>query len=179
MTKKLRCWNTENPLYIKYHDEEWGVPVHNDRRFFEFLLLGGFQAGLTWELILKRREAFRKAFSNFDPAIVANYSETEITHILNNPLVIRNLESFRLLIDILIIILNIEKEHPEKDNSILSKIKDEISLKLIGFLKEQSIEFLRYSLDLLKYSGKETVHLIFIFYQHSYRRHRLWMIYGQ
>jgi DNA-3-methyladenine glycosylase I len=91
MKKKLvRCWNTTNPLYIKYHDEEWGMPLHNDKKLFELLVLESFQAGLTWELILKRREALRKAFSNFDPKKIAKYTEKDIARLLNNPEVIRN-----------------------------------------------------------------------------------------
>jgi len=86
----VRCWKTENPLYIRYHDEEWGVPVHDDKKLFEFLVLEGFQAGLTWELILKRREAFRKAFADFVPRSIANLSTAEAESILKNPDVIRN-----------------------------------------------------------------------------------------
>ena len=86
----VRCWNTENPLYIKYHDEEWGVPVHSDKKLFELLVLEGFQAGLTWELILKRREALKEAFANFNPATVAKFSTAEADDILKNPNVIRN-----------------------------------------------------------------------------------------
>jgi len=85
-----RCWNTQNPLYIKYHDEEWGVPVHDDNKLFELLTLEGFQAGLTWELILKRREALRGAFSDFDPKTVAEFAQKEIESTLNNRQVIRN-----------------------------------------------------------------------------------------
>jgi DNA-3-methyladenine glycosylase I len=91
MEKKFpRCWNTDNPLYIKYHDEEWGVPVHDDRTLFEFLVLEGFQAGLTWELVLRRREALRKAFENFDPKKIAKYAEKDIQSLTNNPDIIRN-----------------------------------------------------------------------------------------
>ncbi len=86
----VRCWDIKNPLFIRYHDEEWGVPVHDDKKLFELLVLEGFQAGLTWELILKRREAFRKAFSNFDPKAIAKYSTAEAGSILKNPNVIRN-----------------------------------------------------------------------------------------
>ena len=85
-----RCWNTENPLYIKYHDEEWGVPIHDDKRLFEMLVLEGFQAGLTWELILKRREAIKKAFAGFDPKAVAKFTTSDAENILSNPNVIRN-----------------------------------------------------------------------------------------
>jgi DNA-3-methyladenine glycosylase I len=88
--KPTRCWNTDNPLYIKYHDEEWGTPIHDDRALFEFLLLEGFQAGLTWELILKRREALRKAFDSFDPKKIAQYSDEDVERLMSNPGVIRN-----------------------------------------------------------------------------------------
>ena len=89
-TKFTRCWNTDNPLYIKYHDEEWGTPVHDDRTLFELLVLEGFQAGLTWELILKRREALRKAFDGFDPEKIAEYTDEDVKRLMNNPAVIRN-----------------------------------------------------------------------------------------
>ncbi len=88
--KPNRCWNTTNPLYVRYHDEEWGVPVHDDRKLFELLVLEGFQAGLTWELVLRRREALREAFSDFDPGIVAQYTQKKRESILNNADVIRN-----------------------------------------------------------------------------------------
>jgi DNA-3-methyladenine glycosylase I len=89
-TKSPRCWNTDNPLYIKYHDEEWGVPAHDDRTLFEFLVLEGFQAGLTWELILRRRKALRKAFENFDPKKIAKYTDKDMQRLANNPDIIRN-----------------------------------------------------------------------------------------
>jgi len=88
--QQVRCWDTENSLYIRYHDEEWGVPVHDDKKLFELLVLEGFQAGLTWELILKRREALRKAFADFDPATIAKFSIAEAENILKNPNAIRN-----------------------------------------------------------------------------------------
>ena len=85
-----RCWNTDNPVYVKYHDEEWGVPVHDDRTLFEFLTLEGFQAGLTWELILKRRQALRRAFDNFDPKKIARYTDEDVKRLMSDPGVIRN-----------------------------------------------------------------------------------------
>lgn len=91
MSEELkRCWNSSNPLYRNYHDEEWGVPTHDDKKFFEFLVLGGFQAGLTWELVLNKRQALRKAFNGFDPEKVASYSEKDRVRIINAPDVIRN-----------------------------------------------------------------------------------------
>jgi DNA-3-methyladenine glycosylase I len=88
--KPVRCWNTDNPLYVKYHDEEWGTPVHDDRTLFEFLTLEGFQAGLTWELILMRRVALRKAFDNFNPEKIARYVDEDVERLMNAPGVIRN-----------------------------------------------------------------------------------------
>jgi len=88
--KPIRCWDTNNPLYVKYHDEEWGTPVHDDRTLFEFLTLEGFQAGLTWELILRRRVALRKAFDNFNPEKIVRYTAEDLERLMNDPGVIRN-----------------------------------------------------------------------------------------
>jgi DNA-3-methyladenine glycosylase I len=85
-----RCWNTEKPLYMKYHDEEWGVPLHDDKKLFEFLILEGFQAGLSWWIILERRNAFREAFDNFNPEKIAKYSPENLNRIMNSPGVIKN-----------------------------------------------------------------------------------------
>ncbi len=91
MKEKIRCgWSTSDPLYIKYHDEEWGVPVHDDRKLFEFLILEGFQAGLSWLTILKKRENFRKAFDNFDPELIALYGKRKINSLLKDAGIIRN-----------------------------------------------------------------------------------------
>jgi DNA-3-methyladenine glycosylase I len=85
-----RCWDTNEPLYIKYHDNEWGVPLHDDKKLFEFLILDAFQAGLSWWLILRRRNALREAFDNFDPEKVARYSSDDITRLMNTAGVIKN-----------------------------------------------------------------------------------------
>jgi len=85
-----RCWNVDKPLYIRYHDEEWGVPVHDDQKLFEFLVLDGFQAGLSWWLILERREMFRAAFDGFDPAKVAEYTAKDAERLLTAPGVVKN-----------------------------------------------------------------------------------------
>jgi len=81
---------TDDPLYIAYHDTEWGVPVHDDRRLFEFLILEGAQAGLSWLTVLKKRENYRKAFCNFDPVKVAQFDEEKIQRLLLDPGIIRN-----------------------------------------------------------------------------------------
>lgn len=88
---KTRCtWVTEDPLYIAYHDEEWGVPLHDDRALFEFLILEGAQAGLSWLTVLRKREAYRKAFAGFDPEKVARFTPRKIERLLENPGIIRN-----------------------------------------------------------------------------------------
>ena len=88
---KTRCaWCADSAIYTAYHDEEWGRPLHDDRMLFEFLILEGAQAGLSWITILKRRDAYRAAFDNFDPEIVARYDEQKIGALLQNPGIIRN-----------------------------------------------------------------------------------------
>jgi DNA-3-methyladenine glycosylase I len=98
---KKRCpWvDLTKPDYVEYHDKEWGVPVHDDRTIFEFLTLEAAQAGLSWYIVLRKREAYRKAFANFDPAKVARYGNKQIEALLNNPGIIRN----RLKIDAAVI----------------------------------------------------------------------------
>jgi DNA-3-methyladenine glycosylase I len=86
-----RCaWCGADPLYIKYHDDEWGIPVHDDRRLFEFLILEGAQAGLSWLTILKKRENYRKAFDGFDPRKIALYSADDVQRLLADPGIVRN-----------------------------------------------------------------------------------------
>lgn len=86
-----RCaWVGTDPLYIAYHDHEWGVPLHDDRTLFEFLILEGAQAGLSWSTILRKRENYRLAFDEFDPGIVAGYGEQKIAELLSNPGIVRN-----------------------------------------------------------------------------------------
>jgi DNA-3-methyladenine glycosylase I len=87
-----RCsWvNADDPLLLEYHDREWGVPVHSDRKHFEVLVLSGAQAGLNWSLVLKKREGYRRAFDKFDPEKVARYSERQIQTLLTDPEIIRN-----------------------------------------------------------------------------------------
>ncbi len=85
-----RCAWARNDLAIRYHDEEWGVPVHDDRLFFEFLILEGAQAGLSWDTILKKRDAYREAFDNFEPERVARYTQRKLDSLLKNEGIIRN-----------------------------------------------------------------------------------------
>ena len=86
-----RClWAGNDPVYVRYHDREWGVPVHNDRKLFEFLVLEGAQAGLSWITVLKKRPAYRAAFDNFDFNTVAGYQESRVRELLKNAGIIRN-----------------------------------------------------------------------------------------
>jgi len=88
---KTRCfWPAQDPLMMTYHDTEWGVPLHNDRKHFEFLILDAAQAGLSWRTVLYKREGYRKAFHNFDPKRVSRYTSKDIKRLLANPGIIRN-----------------------------------------------------------------------------------------
>jgi len=89
--EKRRCpWPTKNPLMIEYHDKEWGVPLHDDQKLFEFLILEGAQAGLSWETILNKRENYRKAFDKFNPNKIAKYTDIDLTRLLKNSGIVRN-----------------------------------------------------------------------------------------
>lgn len=84
------CWPTENALMLAYHDTEWGMPLYDDRKLFEFLLLDNAQAGLSWQTILNKRENYREAFDNFDPVKIAHYNSRKIESLLKNPGIVRN-----------------------------------------------------------------------------------------
>ena len=106
-----RCaWGSSNPLMIEYHDTEWGVPVHDDRRLFEFLLLDGFQAGVSWAIVLNKRENFRKAFHKFDPKRIARYTEADVERLLADAGIIRNRLKIRAAITNAKLYLDIQKE---------------------------------------------------------------------
>ncbi|HRW48669.1 MAG: DNA-3-methyladenine glycosylase I [Caldilinea sp.] len=91
MTDLVRCeWAGTDPLYVQYHDEEWGIPAHDDRHLFEMLCLEGAQAGLAWITILRKRENYRRAFDNFDAALIAAYGDEKIAALLDDPGIVRN-----------------------------------------------------------------------------------------
>lgn len=94
-----RCGWATGPWMVPYHDEEWGVPVHDDRRHFEFLVLEGAQAGLSWLTVLKRRHGYRQAFADFDPAKVARFTEQRAESLMGDPGIIRNRQKIRATID--------------------------------------------------------------------------------
>lgn len=117
---KTRCGWAQGQFdeYIKYHDEEWGVPVHDDRVHFEFLILEGAQAGLSWATVLKKREGYREAFADFDPAQVATYDENKIQELIDFPGIIRNKLKIHSAVSNAQRFLEIQKEFGSFDNYI-------------------------------------------------------------
>src|SRR5271167_3788685 len=113
-----RCPWAKNDLYKQYHDTEWGVPVHDDRLLFEFLILEGAQAGLSWETILKKRENYRAAFDRFDPAIVAKYGKTQQARLLSNAGIVRNRLKIAAAIQNAKMVLAVQKEFGTLDRYI-------------------------------------------------------------
>jgi len=116
-----RCsWCGDDELYIKYHDEEWGVPVHDAQKHFEFLVLESAQAGLSWITILNKRENYRKAYDGFDPIKVAEYGEEKIEELMNNSGIIRNRRKIEASINNAKRFLEVQKEFGSFDNYIWS-----------------------------------------------------------
>jgi DNA-3-methyladenine glycosylase I len=118
---KTRCaWCTSDPLYLHYHDEEWGVPVHDDRRLFEMLILEGAQAGLSWLTILKRREGYRAAFAGFDAAKIARFSAKKQAALMKDPGIIRNRLKIAAAVGNARAFLAVQKEYGTFDRYIWS-----------------------------------------------------------
>jgi len=116
---KIRCaWAGTDPIYIKYHDTEWGIPLHDDRRLFEFLLLDGFQAGLSWITILKKRSNYREAFDHFEPQKMAAYDAYKVKKLLANKGIIRNRLKIEAAIQNAKSFLAVQKEFGSFDNYI-------------------------------------------------------------
>ena len=113
-----RCsWlNLNNPLYVKYHDEEWGVPVYDDHKLFEMLLLESFQAGLSWECVLNKREAFKNAFDNYNYKKIKDYNEEKQKELMNNKNIIRNKRKISATIKNAKIFMEIQKEYNSFSN---------------------------------------------------------------
>ena len=134
-----RCFwvDEKSEIYVKYHDEEWGVPNHNDRDLFELLILEGFQAGLSWITVLKKREAFRKAFDNFDVKKVSEYDEEKINALLENKDIIRSRGKITAAINNAKIFIEIQKDFGSfsnyiwgfTDNKVIKNTTGEIPVK--------------------------------------------------
>jgi DNA-3-methyladenine glycosylase I len=113
---KKRCgWVTDDPLYIRYHDKEWGRPVHDDRKLFEFLVLEGAQAGLSWSTILRKREGYRSAFAGFDPERVARFRPARIQALLQDPAIVRNRAKVSSAVENAKAFLEVQREHGSFD----------------------------------------------------------------
>lgn len=118
MTELSRCQWAGNELAIRYHDEEWGAPVHDDRRFFEFLILEGAQAGLSWDTILKKRQNYRDAFANFDPKSVARFDKRKQAQLLTNEGIVRNRLKIESAISNAKAFLEVQKEFGSFDSYV-------------------------------------------------------------
>lgn len=153
--KKQRCsWvNLNNPIYIKYHDEEWCKPKHNDKELYELLILESFQAGLSWECILNKREEFRKSYDNFDIDKIINYDDSKIKELLENEKIVRNKLKINASINNSKIFKKIQKEYGSFDkyiwsftnNEVINEdfdvIKSELSDRISEDLKNRGMKF--------------------------------------
>lgn len=118
-TKKRCFWcNLQNPKYVEYHDKEWGVPVHDDKKLFEMLLLESFQAGLSWECILNKRDAFRKAFDGFDYRLIATYDEQKLESLRQDAGIIRNKLKIKATVNNAKAFMSIQEEYGSFDRYI-------------------------------------------------------------
>jgi DNA-3-methyladenine glycosylase I len=121
---KFRCpWCLKFDQYIDYHDQEWGVPVHNDLVHFEFLILEGAQAGLSWSTILKKREGYRKAFAGFDPQKVARFSDAKLEKLLQDPAIVRNRLKVKAAVHNARRFLEVQKEFGSFDRYVWAFVK--------------------------------------------------------
>jgi DNA-3-methyladenine glycosylase I len=122
---KKRCaWVTDHPLYIEYHDKEWGVPIYDDQQLFEFLILEGMQAGLSWLTVLKKREHYRHSFDNFDATMIAHYDQMKFDALMANPGIIRNKLKIQSIIVNASAFLTLQQETGSFSNYIWSFVDD-------------------------------------------------------
>jgi len=134
---KKRCgWCGKDPLYIDYHDNEWGVPVHDDKLLFEFLILEGAQAGLSWLTILKKRENYRKAFHGFNYKKIANYTEKDIERLLGDPGIVRNKRKIESTIKNAIGFLKIQEEFGSFDRYLWGYVRGNPIQNNLGSIEE-------------------------------------------
>jgi DNA-3-methyladenine glycosylase I len=158
LLKRCKWVNPQNELYVKYHDTELGVPVHEDNRLFEMLILEGAQAGLSWETVLKKRENYRKAYKYFDPKKVAKYDEQDLERLMQDEGIIRNRLKIKSSINNARVFWEIQKEYGSFDNFIWKYVgntpmnrkyksieelpsKTEVSDKISADLKKKGMSF--------------------------------------
>jgi DNA-3-methyladenine glycosylase I len=149
-----RCaWVGADPLYVSYHDKEWGVPVHDDRLLFEFLVLEGAQAGLSWLTILRKREGYRRAFSGFDPAAIAAFGPEEIDRLLADPGIVRNRLKIGSAIANARAFLRVQEEYESFDAYVWGFVGGEVihnEWRTMGEIPAKTPEAEHMSLDLKK-----------------------------
>ena len=133
-----RCpWlDTSKPDYVKYHDEEWGVPVHDDKTMFEFLILESAQAGLSWYTILKRREGYKNAFANFDVNVVANFDEAKVEELMQDAAIIRNRLKIKAAISNAKIFIELQREFGSFCNYLWGYVNNKTVINSISSLEE-------------------------------------------
>ena len=153
--KRCKWVDEKSELYVKYHDEEWGVPKYEDRELFELLILESFQAGLSWLTVLKKRNAFKKAYDNFDVIKVSQYDNTKIEKLLNNPDIIRSKSKITASINNAKIFIKIQKEFGTfanyiwgftknrviKNNTNIIPVSTELSDKISKDLKKRGMKY--------------------------------------
>jgi DNA-3-methyladenine glycosylase I len=149
-----RCgWAEGDPLLLEYHDREWGVPVHDDRLLFEFLILEGAQAGLSWMTILRKRDAYRKAFKDFEPAAVARFRETTVDHLMTVTAIVRNRRKIESAVRNARVVQAISKERGSFDRYVWSFVggrPKRNAWKAMGQIPAQTAESVALSKDLIK-----------------------------
>ena len=151
---KIRCgWSANDPLYIQYHDREWGVPVHDDHKLFEFLILDGAQVGLSWLTILRKRPNYRKAFDKFDPRKIAEYNIHKVNELLANTGIVRNRLKIQAAIQNARSFLAVQKDFDSFDNYIWRFVDGETiknNWKTVKEIPSQTKESVAMSADLKK-----------------------------
>lgn len=132
-----RCdWGNTNPVMIEYHDKEWGVPLHDDVKLFEFFVLEGFQAGLSWQIVLNKREGFRKAFDHFDPEIIAGYDFKKMQELMQDKSIIRNKLKIVACVNNALRFLEVQKEFGSFDNYIWKFVDYKPTVNCFSSMKE-------------------------------------------
>ena len=159
---RCRWADPASELYTAYHDQEWGVPEHDDRKLFEMLILEGFQAGLSWITILKKREAFRRAFDRFDPAVVAGYGAEKLETLMSDPGIVRNRRKIEAAVTNAAVFLEIQKEFGSFDRYLWGFTGGEIILNTDDQVRASSELSDRISAD-LKRRGMKFVGTVIIY----------------
>ncbi len=160
--KRCRWTDPASELYIAYHDQEWGVPEHEDRKLFEMLILEGFQAGLSWITILKKREAFRKAFDSFDSAVIAGYRTEKMEALMTDPGIVRNRRKIEAAVTNAAAFLEIQKEFGSFDRYLWGFTDGQVVLNTDNQVRASSELSDRVSKD-LKRRGMKFVGTVIIY----------------